>query len=191
MQSCDICSHSLGFMHKFKCKDGYLCKECYKKASHHYTQTITHKPLAEIKETMLEQNDTAKRDFVITGRIGNYVLFDEKHGQLCIANNRMTQQEVKEPEIYAIKDLKHCRIVSDPACSIQQLNQLAKTKEDTLLHQLKVVLDFKDHTKKEIILIKQTVRAKSYACRKTLTFALRIKQKIDALMEHGVVYENI
>lgn len=40
MKKCDVCGATLRMMGKFKYADGYICKECYKKASRQFTETI-------------------------------------------------------------------------------------------------------------------------------------------------------
>ena len=40
MQTCDVCGNKLGILNKFKYSDGYICKECYKKASRKYMVLI-------------------------------------------------------------------------------------------------------------------------------------------------------
>ena len=50
MRTCDVCQKTLGVFNKFRYADGYICKECYKKASNHFAETIVKKNLSEIKE---------------------------------------------------------------------------------------------------------------------------------------------
>lgn len=40
MKTCDVCQKPLGVFNKFRYADGYICKECYKKASNHFAETI-------------------------------------------------------------------------------------------------------------------------------------------------------
>lgn len=49
MRTCDVCQKTLGVFNKFRYADGYICKECYKKASNHFAETIVKKNLSEIK----------------------------------------------------------------------------------------------------------------------------------------------
>ena len=49
MRTCDVCQKTLGVFNKFRYTDGYICKECYKKASNHFAETIVKKNLSEIK----------------------------------------------------------------------------------------------------------------------------------------------
>lgn len=184
MKSCGICGDLVGFMNKFKCKDGYVCKSCYKKASHYYSATITHKTLSEVQQ-MCEENGALHNvdDFEINGRIGNYILFDEKHMKICIANNRMTKQKTKNPEIYLIKDIAKCQMISERTYTSKQLQAMIEKKDETTINALIITLTFHDKTNKEIMLINSPVRVKSYAFQKTFTFAMRIEEKITQLME--------
>jgi len=47
MRTCDVCQKTLGVFNKFRYTDGYICKECYKKASNHFAETIVKKNLSE------------------------------------------------------------------------------------------------------------------------------------------------
>ena len=48
MRTCDVCQKTLGVFNKFRYTDGYICKDCYKKASNHFAETIVKKNLSEI-----------------------------------------------------------------------------------------------------------------------------------------------
>lgn len=178
MKTCCVCGSQLGIM-KFKCVDGYICKSCYKKTSNNFTETIKHKTLSEIKQ-ICEDNQTSHDEvFEITGKIGNYVLFDEKHQKICITNNRLTQQQAKKPEICSIQEIENCRIVTYPKYSINQLETMVNKRDETLIDSLKIVIDCRDHSKMEILFTNSPMRIKSYAFRKVLNFAIRIENKIN------------
>ena len=53
MRTCDVCQKTLGVFNKFRYADGYICKECYKKASNHFAETI-------VKKTYLRSKHYAK-----------------------------------------------------------------------------------------------------------------------------------
>lgn len=191
MQTCDVCSEKISFTNKFRYAQGYICKTCYKKASRCFTQTIAQMELSDILEACGEIGTSIQEDnFEITGRIGNYILFDEKNMKICIANNRMTQQLIKNPEFYSVKEIISCKIVSEPVHSLNQLEEMVMKKEDVVLHSLKVKLRFKNKQEKEIILMNTSFRVKSYAFRKTLNFAKRIDHKIKALMNDDVTVSD-
>lgn len=185
MKTCDVCGQSIGFVGKFKYKDGYICKKCYKKASRQFTETITQKTLAEIKllcET--ERDEKAFERFVITGRIGNYLLVDEKNYRICIPNNRMMNKKVSDPDFYDIRNIKKCELLVSPKMTLKELNEKAVHKSEDTIDYLKVCLWFKDTTKKkEMILIENPVRIKTFAFRQSYRFAERIDEEIHRLMK--------
>lgn len=49
MRTCDICDAPLGMFKKFRYAEGYICKECYEKASNYFTETIAKKSYGEIR----------------------------------------------------------------------------------------------------------------------------------------------
>ena len=81
MKTCDICDAPLGMFKKFRYAEGYICKACYEKASNHFTETIAKKSYGEIRK-LCEKQGGLTEDFEITGRIGNYILFDEKNRKI-------------------------------------------------------------------------------------------------------------
>lgn len=184
MKTCDVCGASLKFMNKFKYESGYICKSCYEKASNHCTETITHKSFAEIKKAcMLTDTKDLDTDFEITGRIGNYLLFDEKNHKICITNNRSLHQEAMNPEFYSLDDILKCSISTVPSMSINELKEQINQQTDTIIKKLCVIIQLKDKTKKEICLLQSPVRIKSYAFKKSLSFAIRISDKINDLLQ--------
>lgn len=48
-QQCDVCEKKLKIISRFRYADGYICKECYKKASRQFTETITKKLYQKFK----------------------------------------------------------------------------------------------------------------------------------------------
>lgn len=186
MKKCDVCGATLRMMGKFKYTNGYICKECYKKASRQFTETITQKSLAEIKVLCEAERDEAEFDsFEITGRIGNYLLVDEKHDKICIPNNRITNKQVSDPEFYDVRSIKKCEITFSPEMPFEELKAKTKRREEGTVKYLKVRLWFYDKPgKKEISLIANPVRMKSYAFRQSLNFAERIEAEILRLMEN-------
>lgn len=182
MQKCDVCGTPLGIMNKFRCENGCICKACYKKASLNFTETIKHKDISDIKERCNKKAINIE-NFEITGRIGNYIMFDEKHKKLCITNNRITQQKVEEPEIYNVKDIIKCTIDSNPKYTIKQLQEMMEKKENRIIDNLQIIIYFKNKSEKEIKLLHNPISIDSYAFRKIYTFAIRIQDKIQELMK--------
>ncbi|MGI6501742.1 MAG: DUF4428 domain-containing protein [Anaerostipes sp.] len=184
MKTCDVCGNKIGLMNKFKYADGYICKECYRKASRQFTETIIQKDLAEIKELCNQELDVKSlENFEMTGRIGNYLLVDEKNHRICIPNNRMTNQKVDAPEFYDISNIKQCEIKIDPYMDLEELEKKVKIQRDeSVMNYLTVQISTKDQKTKNIQLIDKPVRIKSYAFRQSFNFAKRIKEEINRLM---------
>lgn len=185
MKTCDVCQKPLGVFNKFRYADGYICKECYKKASNHFAETIVKKNLSEIKELCERYEATQTDEFQITGKIGNFLLIDEIHQKICLPNNRMVKKEAALPEFYAIEDIEQCRIEVDPKQSIEALEHKAERREDGTVNYLKVKLWITGNKKlAEISLISNPVRIKSYAFRQSLQFARKIEQEINRLTSY-------
>ena len=185
MKTCDVCQKPLGVFNKFRYADGYICKECYKKASNHFAETIVQKNLSEIKELCERYEATQTDEFQITGKIGNFLLIDEIHQKICLPNNRMVKKEAALPEFYAIEDIEQCRIEVDPKQSIEALEHKAERREDGTVNYLKVKLWITGNKKlAEISLISNPVRIKSYAFRQSLQFARKIEQEINRLTSY-------
>lgn len=185
MKTCDVCQKPLGVFNKFRYADGYICKECYKKASNHFAETIVKKNLSDIKELCERYEATQTDEFQITGKIGNFLLIDEIHQKICLPNNRMVKKEAALPEFYAIEDIEQCRIEVDPKQSIEALEHKAERREDGTVNYLKVKLWITGNKKLvEISLISNPVRIKSYAFRQSLQFARKIEQEINRLTSY-------
>lgn len=185
MKTCDVCQKPLGVFNKFRYADGYICKECYKKASNHFAETIVKKNLSEIKELCERYEATQTDEFQITGKIGNFLLIDEIHQKICLPKNRMVKKEAALPEFYAIEDIEQCRIEVDPKQSIEALEHKAERREDGTVNYLKVKLWITGNKKlAEISLISNPVRIKSYAFRQSLQFARKIEQEINRLTSY-------
>ena len=185
MKTCDVCQKPLGVFNKFRYADGYICKECYKKASNHFAETIVKKNLSDIKELCERYEATQTDEFQITGKIGNFLLIDEIHQKICLPNNRMVKKEAALPEFYAIEDIEQCRIEVDPKQSIEALEHKAERREDGTVNYLKVKLWITGNKKlAEISLISNPVRIKSYAFRQFLQFARKIEQEINRLTSY-------
>lgn len=182
MKTCDVCQKPLGIFNKFRYADGYICKECYKKASNHFAETIVKKNLSEIKALCEKYEETQTDEFKITGKIGNFLLIDEEHQKICLPNNRMVKKEATLPEFYALGDIERCKIEVEPKQSIDELEHKAERREDGTINSLKVrlwITGKKDIA--EITLLSNPVRIKSYAFRQSLQFARKIETEIKRL----------
>lgn len=187
MSTCDVCGSKLGVMSKFRYSGGYICKGCYKKASRQFTETITQKNLSEIRQLCKDSgNIEQEQNFEITGRIGNYLLVDEKNQKICILNNRITGKQVSEPEFYSVKDIKTCEISCIPEISKEELDKKVQQKEDGVVNSLKVCIRFCNELKPvEIILISSGARIKSYAFRQSYNFAKRIEEEVNKMRTYS------
>lgn len=182
MRTCDVCKEPLGIIGKFKYADGYICKKCYKKASRQFTETIMGKSLQEIKELCgTKRDEKSFEEFEMTGRIGNFLLIDELNQKICIPNNRMTSQKVSDPEFYNIEDIIECQIVYQPKMTLEELEKKIAKREEGTIRFLKVSISMKNKKKKDICLISNPVRIKSYAFRQSFNFAKRIHDEIHRL----------
>jgi len=181
MKTCDVCGNQLGVMNKFKYEGGYICKECYKKASRQFTETITQKSLSEIKELCARQRDDESfENFAVTGKIGNYLLVDEKHRRICIPNNRMVSQKVSEPEFYDMDDIKGSCIQFYPEMSLEELEKkVLLRKDESAVDYLRICISMKDGTEKMLPLLSKPVRIKSYAFRQSFRFAKKLNDEIN------------
>lgn len=185
MDTCDVCHAKLGVMNRFRYSEGSICRECYKKASRQFTETITHKKLQEILELCKDSGNVGQeQDFEITGRIGSYLLVDEKNHKICILNNRILGKQVSAPDYYSVKDIKSCKICCVPEFTIEELAKKVEQREDGVIQTLKVhIAFFNGIDTKEIVLISSGARVKSYAFRQSYNFAIRIEEKLRNMMQ--------
>ena len=185
-KTCDVCGKEIGLFGRFRYADGYICKTCYAKASRQFTETIRSKSLAEIKVLCAVKRDEASfENFKVTGKIGNYLLVDEKHGRICIPCNRMISQQVSEPRFYDIATIKACRIAYQPYMELTELEQLVKEqRSEQTIHYLKVIITLEDGREDAITLVNKPLRIKSYAFRQSFQFAERIQQEMDRLLNN-------
>lgn len=130
MGTCDVCGKNLKMLNRFRYANGYICKECYKKASRQFTETITKKTLSEIQKLCQNNVDIEKYPhFEVTARIGNYILFDEKNNKICILNNRITNKQLSTPDFYSIEEIEKSEICSTPSFTKQELEKKYNRKK--------------------------------------------------------------
>lgn len=184
VKTCDVCGQELGLFKKFRYADGYICKACYAKASRQFTETIRNKSLLEIKALCYAKRDEESfENFKVTGKIGNYLLVDEKNYRLCLMNNRMTNRKVTDPEFYDVADIESCSIKYQPVMAFEELEQKVKEqRSEETISFLKVELILNNGKKKEISLLEKPVRIKSFAFRQSFYFAKRINDEVQRLM---------
>lgn len=136
MRTCDVCQKTLGVFNKFRYADGYICKECYKKASNHFAETIVKKNLSEIKALCEKYEETQTDEFKITGKIGNFLLIDElEHKAEKRQDGTVNYLKVKF-WITGSKKLAEISLISNPAriksYAFRQSLQFAKKIEQEI-----------------------------------------------------------
>lgn len=187
MKTCDICQVPLGMLKKFRYAEGFICKDCYEKASNHFTETITKKSLEEVKALCEKKSADTPDDFEVTGRVGSFLLFDEKHKKICFPNNRMGQKDISQPEFYSLEEVEKVTMEYQPFMSIEELEEKIKKKDTGTIKFLKVMFQFKGtKSTKEILFLSNPVRIKSYAFKQSFTFAKRILEEMNRVKEEGV-----
>lgn len=183
MKTCDICNKKLRFK-RFRYQAGYICEECYRRASKYFTETVANISLDEIRQRIESCQKRSTQDtFEISAKIGNYLLIDEKNKKICIINNRMNKREDEAPMIYSISEIETCRIETEPNLSIKDIDKKIDENSGEIIKKLKLELQFNHHKNVEITLIDSNVRIKSFAFKKSLSFAKRMDQAIKGMIE--------
>lgn len=170
MKTCDICAAKLG-LRKFAYKSGYVCNDCYKFASHNYTETIRQKSHEEIKLLCKYKSfdDKQASSFETSRKIGNYLLLDDKRGKICVLNNRLQNPDGK-PEFFSIEDISTIDFYSNPPYDINQLQNFVTEKNENVINQLSVIIHFGSN-RREITFLKNPVRTNSFAFKRIFSFA--------------------
>ena len=174
MRTCDVCGQKL-VLFRFQYEEGFICRDCYEKASKNCTETIRHLDVNEIKKRCTREDSTPDFDeFEITGRIGNYVLIDGKHRKLCIVNNRLQVRGRRTPEILALDDIRCCCISCD-SCHKWEEFQDDKKQKDGYARAMNMELYMDSLQEPKCIkILSSPVRTKSFAFRKSMDFMQRI-----------------
>ena len=169
MKTCDICGAKMGFLKKFRCQDGVICKSCYKIVSNNYANTITKMTLADLKRVYIKNAqplDMGEGGFQTTRKIGAYLLLDENNHKFCILNNQKLTGQNTRPEIFPYETLKSFQLISEPKFSPEQLSSFAADKgSPAVIQRLSVRLSLKGTGVREITVIPSPVRASSFAFR--------------------------
>lgn len=174
MKTCDVCKSKLGVL-KFRHRDGFLCSKCYEVTSRGCTEIIRQLSLPEIKERWdLREPSLDFEEFEITGRIGNYILMDDKRGKICIINNRFHGKEYKRPEVISLKDIRYCKV---SFCSSLSWEEMQKAAAGSRGYASSLGLDLHLNSGTAVYhirILSSPVRVKSFAFRKSLGFLQRI-----------------
>lgn len=166
---CDICGGKTGFLRTFHCRDGVVCKNCYKIVSGNYANTIADLTLMELKKIYIKNArplDMGEGGFKTTRKIGSFLLLDETNRKFCILNNQKMTGQNTRPEIFPCQELKRAGISASPDLSEEQLSSLAAEKDSAvIIRKLSVRLELKSAGVREIAIIPTPVRASSFAFR--------------------------
>ena len=178
--TCDLCGGKTGFLNRFRCQDGVVCKHCYRIVSGNYSDTIAQKSLKELKRIYVQNArplDLGEGGFEVTRRIAPYVLLDETHGKFCVLNNRKLTGKSVRPEILSREKLKDVRLLSEPDCPPERLAELAANrKESEIIRRLCVRLELKGGGTRDIVVIPTPVRSSSLAFRKGYQAAEKVRK---------------
>ena len=172
--NCDICGTKLGFK-KFKYDGGFICKDCYEKASRQYTQTIRHMTLEEIRPLCEVSEKKSGPDFETSRRVGNYLLFDDNHHRICVPNNRAVVRDYREPEFYLYKDIRGAEFDAGPGLTSVKADQA----EASILEKQKIpylnisIIGASGRVNGKVPVIGSPVRTKSFAYSQAFKFAQR------------------
>lgn len=183
MKICGVCDRNLGLL-RFKYRDGFVCKDCYKIASRTYTETIRQLDAAELKARCnRKEEQPEENDFEITGRIGNYILIDDKGKRICIVNNRLQVKGYRKPAIIPLADIRYCRISCGSSFTWEELKNAEKLESSHLASlNLELFLNSSSDSQ-HIRILSSSVRVKSFAFRKSLGF---MKLIVEYLQLNGV-----
>ena len=183
--TCDLCGGKTGFLNRFRCQDGAVCKNCYRIVSGNYSDTIARKSLKELKRLYVQNArplDLGEDGFQVTRRMDPYVLLDETNGKLCLLNNRKLTGRNTRPEILPREKLKGVRLVSEPDLPPERLAELASDrKQSEIIRRLCVRLDLKGGGSREIVIIPTPVRSSSLAFRKGRQTADKVRAALSEL----------
>ena len=162
-------------MFRFRYRDGFICKDCYERASRTCTETVRWMGLAEIKKRCIaEKEQTVMEDFEMTGRIGNFILIDSNRNKLCIVHNRIRAKEYKKPEVVSLDRIRYCKICCASSLSWEELRSEEKPKEGCVASLgLELIMDSGEKSL-YIQVLSSPVRIKSYAFRKSMGFMQQI-----------------
>lgn len=183
MKACGACNRSLGLL-RFRYRDGFVCKDCYKAASRTYTETIRQLDSAELRARCNRKNGQSDfDDFEITDRIGNFILIDGNRKKICIVNNRLQVKGYKKPEIISLADIRYCRVSCGSSFTWEELQKAEKMKGGHVT-SLNLELFLNSSTDSQHIqVLSSPIRVKSFAFCKSLDF---MKLIVEYLESNGV-----
>lgn len=179
MKTCEICGGKIGLFQTFRCRDGVICKKCYKIVSGNYATTITKMTLDELKKSYIKNAqplDMGEGGFQTTRKIGGSLLLDEKNRKFCILSNQTLTGQSARPAVFPYAALQSVQLVSEPKFSAEQLSALAAEKSGkAVVQRLAVRICLEGAGTREITILPSPVRAASFAFRQGYKVAEEIR----------------
>lgn len=156
MKKCLICQKSLKWV-KFKCTDGYVCKECYEIVSLSFSQIIKQKTKSDLIEIYEQRlNNHSLKKFDTTRAINQLILFDDKNNQICLPNHSKYSLTSLKPEYFLFSELIEYKL--------NQKQTLKKIdKKEKIVGTIEVVLTFNNNIGRSIWLVPNPIQVDSLA----------------------------
>ena len=192
-RTCDACGTRLGLI-KFRYREGYVCRSCYDRASLCGHRTIRGMSREELEQALQEgtAGQTSGVEFFPTRRAGDLLLVDDYRDVVCLPNNRRVVGAGRAPVYLRAHEIEASGIRISPKLSKRALAQLARGesgRQDVLVSELAVWVRArraKDGGKArtfDIPLITSSVRASSYAFKRTYALAVRAQELVVGVSE--------
>lgn len=185
-KECDICGGRIG-LKGFHCQDGVVCKKCYAVVSNGFTETITKKTLAELKEAYRINTvpiDMGEGGFQTTRRVKTFLLIDERNRKFCIPGNPSVTKKYSRPEIYNYKELEGYKLTCEPELSPEELTYLKENKKAIkVIKKVRVRMRLRGKGIRDIMIISTPVRSSSFAFRQSYGIAMDIIKELDDIYE--------
>lgn len=182
---CDICGKKIG-LKAFRCRDGKLCKECYRLVSNQFTATITDKTLAELKERYARNAAPVALGadgFSVSRRVGDALLVDEERRKFALPGNRGITKEYTPMEIFPWSALRGYTLITKPEMTPQKLKKLAENaKSEAVVEKLLIRLRLAEGDARDIVVIPTPVRTSGFAFRKSYGAAMALTRELDEML---------
>lgn len=192
-RTCDACGTRLRLV-KFRYQEGYVCRSCYDRASLCGHRIIRGMGREELEQALREgaAGQASGVEFFPTRRVGDLLLVDDYRGVVCLPNNRRVVGAGHAPVYLRSDEIEASGIRTSPQFSKRALAQLARDKgdrQDVLVSELVVWVRARraeDCGKARtfgIPLIASSVRASSYAFKRTYELAVRAQGLVVGVSE--------
>lgn len=97
-ETCSCCGKTTGF-NKFKCKNGYLCPECFKAARLKGLVINPFNTTGEELKIKLEKFNSKMDNFKETAKVGNYISFSDITNEIYVPNMKSEHRFIKYSDI--------------------------------------------------------------------------------------------